>query len=176
MTDQFAHQTCRGSLRRFEIDEPIEVRFGQFRGSEELHRCCHSLAKPASDGATLTLVVCLPDGQPTLSLTQLLDHSSAADRVVLTSVNGSTIAQWPITFGDLRAEADHRKMRSVCLESDAGRAVIGSMQCLNAEDLFVVLFPVGLEQSQVINWLTQGARWRGSLEQPDDDQFHHLSE
>ena len=163
LSAQQVSRDLSGALQRFEIDEPIEVWFGCFNGSEELSRLCRSLSKPSRDGATLMLVVCLPDGSPTLSLNDLLDHGSAADRIVLTSVDGTTVAQWPDTFGDLRAAADQRGLKSVRVEDEAERAVIGSLQGLNAGDTFVVLVPAELEPWCVTGWLTQGARWRESL-------------
>lgn len=175
-TDPRILSVAHGTLQRFDIDEPMDVRFGRFKGAEELARLCRSLPKPARGGAALTLVVCLPRDQQALNLGALLDQSAAAQRVVCTSLDATTADRWPITLGDLRAEADRRGLKSVCVEIDARRAVIGAMQLLNAGDTFVVLAPTEIGDESLTGWLTQGARWRGSLEAQDDDGFHHLSE
>ena len=67
-------------------------------------------------------------------------------------------------------------MKSVRIETAADRAVIGAMQALQAGDSFVVLVSQEIEAQRVTGWLTQGARWRGSLEAQDEDVFHHLAE
>lgn len=174
--DQPSHQGSHGTLERFDIDEPIDVRFGRFNGADELTRLFRSLPKAARDGAVLTLVVCLPGDQQALNLGALLDQSAVAQRVVITSLDATTADRWPITFGDLRAEADRRGLKSICVEIDAQRAVIGAMQLLDAGDTFVVLAPSEVGQECFSGWLTQGVRWRGTLSAQDDDGFHHLSE
>ena len=165
-----------GVWERFDLDEPIDVRCGRFNGSDELSRLFRSLSQPAHGGTALTLVVCLSADQQTLNLGTLLDALANVARVVITSVAEETVNRWPTTFGDLRAEADRRGLKSVRVESDAERAVIGAMQMLHAGDTFAVLAPTEISHERLTGWLTQGARWRGSLEVQDDDGFHHLAE
>lgn len=165
-----------GLLQPFEFDEPIPVWFGRYLDDDELSRTCRQLLKLRNAGGALTVVICRHADDAELNLGALLDQVGTADRVVLTAAKASTAAQWPIQWGDLRAEADKRRMKSVQIETAVDRAVIGAMQSLQAGDTFAVLVSADIETDRVTGWLIQGARWRGSLEAQDEDVFHHLAE
>jgi hypothetical protein len=173
LTDPTATATENEALHRFPTDEPIDVRYGSYRDVNELTRLCRRSWALSQDESTFTLVACLADEEP-LRLDQLLGGDFAADRLVITSVTAAAVQRLPLTPGDLRAEAVRRGMQSIVVESDAAQAVIGSMQILKSGDLYVVLVPVGVSLQQALAWLTQGSRWRGSLEAPDEGCFHYL--
>lgn len=165
-----------GTLQPFAIEEPIKVWLGRYHAADEFARLCNHLWKTRPAADTLTVVICLHANDDVLNLKAFLDPLGAVVRVVLTSAKPSTAAKWPLLWSDLRAEADTRRMKSLQIEPDADRAVIGAMQSLQAGDTFAVLASTDIEAERVAGWLIQGARWRGSLEAQDEDVFHHLAE
>lgn len=165
-----------GFLRPFDIEEPILVWFGRYLDDDDLSRACRQLLKLRNADGALTVVICRHADDVELKLGALLDQVGTVDRVVLTATKPSTAAQWPVSWGDLQAEADKRRMKSVRIETAVDRAVIGVMQSLQAGDTFAVLTSADIDADRVTGWLIQGARWRGSLEAQDEDVFHHLAE
>ncbi len=159
----------RGKLRNLDIGEPIAVTLALFDSPADLGACLKELRSVSGPDLLLLVHLCTSfAGQEMMGLLDLA--TGMAERVVLVPSPGvSTFIEESLPVAGMP-----RWPCPVQFEPDPLRAVVGAMQSLLPGQTLAVLWPdtPGLADPSAL--VALGARWRSSLEAPENGEFHWL--
>ena len=160
-----------GPLRRVVLDERIGVWVGCCGrdGVDAPLNACAGL----SPRGRFTLVLWLSRALPAENAIRSIERAAAmADALVLVASDEDRLRWGALGENDLRALARGGGGKSVLLEPDPKRAVVGAMQWLRPDDVFCVVGPRDDDLVAVERLIALGATWRGAWDQPENGEFH----
>jgi hypothetical protein len=160
--------TTVGKFHRFDIGEPICVKFALVGSPADLRECLNELRSFRKE--RLFLVARLPGGIGRDGWMAMLDTATPLTlRVILVPPQAPALTLEPLT----EIVTDHRWPCPLAVEPNPQRAVIGIMQSVAMDDTLAVLWPeTGV--AELLSLVVQAARWRATWEAPEDGEFHWL--
>lgn len=171
--DREAEQAPEGAgvFRQVVIDEPLQAWVGWYGRTDvdEALRACSRLQKLGN----LTLVLRLPPASsPAHAFSALVRAGVSVGTFVLVASEDDRRLWGALTESDLRALARGGGARSILVEPDPKRAVIGAMQWLEPHDTFCVLWPNEPDRPALEAYVASGAAWRCSWDEPENGELH----